>query len=542
MNVARWTSKKIFRDQQGQSLVSVITAIPVVVVVSLAVGTMVHATYNEVYRFRVRSEANTLQQDLRTTLDSRASCASSLAGASQFNSTAATSAEGMDITYNLPDGTVVGSNVILPKYGIRVNSLKFKAFTSGGMDFANDPRIPGNQLQYGELMIRTEDLNSDSKIAYRDQSLGGVVLSVDADGGISRCFLLDQGFDMCTESGGTPDASGNCVLPSLCPLGKLYSGLDGSGNPICVAPATLIANSCPAGMLLVSNGGGSASCKVAPTPTPVPTPTPAPSPSPTPTPTVTPVVTPTPTVTPTVTPFATPTVTPTVSPTVTPTATPSATPSPTPTATPTPTPIPTPTPTPGPMDPQIIYTQQQLANASSNMSIKCKNFLSNTTPLDLTATNDVTLTGAKTHYVLDSARNFTADGVGAVDVTVNSAVNVPLLKGATDFFIRTQYLDTMFSGGDKFLFVLKNIKVIYTSAGPICATAETIELMDGIAGNHQIIAKSIGLIDGGTGSLSIYGATVNTVKNYTGDICLFGGAKILNLVSAPLAKVRTDCP
>jgi hypothetical protein len=122
----------------------------------------------------------------------------------------------------------------------------------------------------------------------------------------------------------------------------------------------------------------------------------------------------------------------------------------------------------------------------------------------------------KTHYVLNSARNFTADGVGAVDVTVNSAVNVPLLKGATDFFVRTQYLDTMFSGGDKFLFVLKNIKVIYTSAGPICA--------------------------GGTGTLSIYGATVNTVKNYTGDICLFGGAKILNLVSAPLAKVRTDCP
>ena len=176
------------------------------------------------------------------------------------------------------------------------------------------------------------------------------------------------------------------------------------------------------------------------------------------------------------------------------------------------------------------------------MSAACKTFLSNTTPLDLTATNDVVLSGAKLHYVLPSARNFTADGVGAIDVTVNSAVNVPLLKGATDFFVRTQYLDTMFSGGDKFLMVLKHLRIIYTSAGPICASAETIDTLDGVAGHHHIIAKSIGLVDRGTGSLSIYGATVNTVNGYTGDICLFNGAKILNLINAPLAKVRTDCP
>lgn len=546
MNVCRWTARNFICNQKGQSLVSLLTAIPVVVLVSLSVATMVHATYNEVYRFRVRNEANSLQQALRTTLDSRAACASSLTGTDVFDSAAATSANGMDMNYRLEDGSVVGSNVVLPKFGIRVNSLKFKAFSNGGLDFASDPRLPGNQLQYGELVIRTEDLNPDSRVVHREQSLGGVVLSVATDGNISRCFLLDQGFDLCTQSGGTEDASGHCTLPALCPIGSLFTGFDGSMNPICVTPATLLATSCPAGMLLVSNGAGNASCQLAPTPTPAATATPVPTPTvpPTVTPTVTPAPSPTPTVTPSASPTVTPTVTPVVTPTVTPTVTPSPTASPSPTATPvpTPTPVPSPTPTPGPLDPQIIYTQQQLAFASTSMSAQCKAFLSITTPIDLTATNDVTISGTATHYVLDSARNFTANGIGAQDVTVNSAINVPYLKGATNFYIRTQYLDTLFAGGQKYLYVMKNLKVIFVSAGPICASAETIETINGASGNHQIIAKSVGLYDGGTGSISFYGATVNTVKNYVGTICLFNGAKILNLVSSPLATVRTDCP
>lgn len=507
METNKLNVKRFVSNERGEGLVSVLAAVPAVVFASLLVGTMVHATYNEVNRFRVRGESGSLQQELRLTLDTGTSCAESLTGANHFNTHDATSAEGMDMTYRLSDGSIAATDTVLEKYGLKVNSLKFKAFTNGGLNFAEDPRVSGNMLQYGELVINTSDLSKG--IARRDQSLGGVVLSVASNGNISRCFLLDKGFEMCAESGGTLDADNKCIFPSPCPIGQMNSGWDGSGHATCVTPAALLANSCPAGMVLVSNGAGGASCQVVTAASPSPTPSPSPSPSPS------------------------------ASPTVSPTASPTVTPSPTPTPSPSPSPTPKPT---GPMDPHIIYTLTQLENVSSKMSADCKTFLSNTSPLDLTATNDVTIDGSMPAYLLESARSFTANGVASKSVTVNSAVNVPLLKGATDFYVRTQYMDQMFSGGDKFLMVLKHLNTIYTSAGPICASAESIDLLKGVAGQHHIIAKSIGLVDRGSGSLHIYGATINTVDGYVGNICLFNGAKILNLINAPLAKVKTDCP
>lgn len=504
---------KLIANQHGQTLTSMIVAIPMVVIISLLAGSVVFGTYKEVSKIKTRKDANYVQQELREVLDSRAACASSLDDSSRiYKNTAASSHQGMDMAYMLSDGTsVIRKNEVLLKYGIRVNSLKYKVYNSGGTNFSEDPRIPGNMLQYGELIINTEPLAADSELKSHDQSIGGVVLSTTPAGNISRCFLLDQGFDLCLEAGGTYDASGNCRLPAACPVGQAFSGNDNLGNPICVPPEVILANACPAGMVLISDGAGEAHCQF-----PLPAPTPKATPGPTPTP----------------------------SPTAAPSPASTSTPVPTATPTPTPTPIPTPTPKPGPPDPQQTYTKQQLAFASKDMPPECWAFLSNMAPLDLLATNDVTVTGTLGDYYLPKARIFSAPHMASDSFILDSAVQVTSIKGSSKYFaVRTQYLDEMFGGGPKFLLVLKNLKRIYTSAGNICASAETIESLEGIAGGHNhIVAKSIGLIKGGSGSYHIYGATVNTVSGFTGDICLFNGAKIINYDSKNLGTVRTDCP
>lgn len=517
MNVFKPSFVKLLANRRGETLTSILVTIPMVIIISTLAGTVVYATYKEVTKLKARQNGDYLHQELREVLDSRQTCAASLDDSSRiYDNHAASSAQGMDLAFVLNQGaTLVKSNVDIPKHGVHVNSLKFRTYNTGGINFSEDPRIPGNSLQYGELIINTQPLSPESEIKKRDQAIGGVVLSTKPDGTISRCFLLDQGFDLCIEAGGSYAANGSCMLPAFCPLGRAYTGNDNLNNPICVLPGDVLANSCPAGMVLVSDGAGEANCQ-APDATPTPTPTPA----------------------------ATPTVTPSASPVPpsSPTPVPTATPAPTPTPTPVPTPTPTPTPVPGPPHPTTVYTQRQLTNVSRDMSPECRTFLSDTRNLDLTATNDVTERGSLGDYYLAKARIFNGISISSDDFHLDSAVQVNIHGSSKYYAVRTQYLEEFFGAGPKFLYVLKNFKKIYTSSGDICATAETIESILNNAGDNHIIAQSIGLIDSGTGSFHIYGATVNTVKNFNGDICLYNGAKIINYAASNHGTVRTDCP
>lgn len=177
------------------------------------------------------------------------------------------------------------------------------------------------------------------------------------------------------------------------------------------------------------------------------------------------------------------------------------------------------------------------------MTPECKAFLSNNTPLDLSATNDVNIKGSHDDVYVPKVRIFTTvPSIAADSLTIDNAVQVSS-RGATKFFyIRTQYLESFRGAGLKFLMVSKNIKLISFSSGDICAAAETIDTIENSSGSHTIVAKSIGLIDSFVGNLNIYGATVNTVNGYNGDICLYNGAKIINYKSNNHGTVRTDCP
>ncbi|MGZ6395819.1 MAG: hypothetical protein ACXWQA_16560, partial [Pseudobdellovibrionaceae bacterium] len=141
----------VLKNERGQGLISILTAIPVTVVAVLLIGTVIYAIQKESTQIKSKGEANIVEQNLRLILDSRNDCASRLdASTTTYNLTAASSATGMDLAYLLNDMTSVArSNQSLPKYGIYINTLKFKVYASGGTNFSADPRIPGNQLQYG---------------------------------------------------------------------------------------------------------------------------------------------------------------------------------------------------------------------------------------------------------------------------------------------------------------------------------------------------------------------------------------------------------
>lgn len=529
-------------NERGQSLVSVLTAIPVVVITSTLIGTVVYATYQESSRFKARSEINQVQQELRLILDSKDECAAHLDDSARtYDAAAAQSVQGMDVAFKLNDGSsVIRSNQVLVRYGVFVNSLKYRAYSSGGGNFLEDPRIPGNQLQYGEMILNSQVMTAANApvMRVRDVSLGSVVISVAPDGNISRCFLIDQAYDLCAAAGGEPDPIVRCRFKNRCAMGMFYAGDDASGNAKCITPEQALTSSCPAGMVLTSNGAGDATCQW-PYPTPTPTPLLTPTPVPTLTPTPGPTVTPTPSATPTVTPTVTPSVSPTVTPTVTPD--PSVTPPPPPTPTPSSTPVPTPTPDPYAGEPMYAYTFSQLGGASSTMSAQCRSFLGITSPVDLTSDQDIYASGGVGNYYLDKGRSVSVGSMtGGAQIDSAVLVNIQGNTGASQ--ARAQYGSNVISNtNDVSLFILRDIQSITGNTGDLCIGAQNITTINGSTGNHHIIAMNIGLISGNTGTMHIYGATVNKARGNTGDICLHNGARVLDYDASNTGRLRTDC-
>jgi hypothetical protein len=509
----------VIKNEKGQGLLSVLVSLPSAVIVCALVATIIGAAHTQFAKTKAKVEANKFKQSLRQTLDLRKDCGSHLDPSTRFyDATQAMSPNGMDVAFVLNDGvSVARTNQELANYGVYIKSLKYKTYASGGSNFADDPRVPGNKLQYGEVIVNSRAISGPA-VAVRDQSLGSVVMSVDPTGNISSCFLVDRAFDLCVESGGTPDSDPDirCRMPSACAEGLVFMGFNSSGNPNCVPPQVALANACPVGMVLVSDGAGGATCQA---PTSVASATPAPTSTPVPTASATP----------------------------SPSGTPSSTATPTPTPTPTPVSVPTPVPTPTPaptIELQYAYTASQLLTASTKMTSACKAFLSSPNAVNMSATNDVTISGLSSDYYLASGRNVSVSG-NSGNVVVDSAVyaNIQGNSGTVGTRVTAQYGGAISgNSGNSYAFILRDLTSYEGNSGGLCISAQSIGKLSGGSGYHSVVATNVGVITGNSGNMDIYGATVNTVSGNSGTICLHNGAKIINYDSTNSGTVSTTCP
>lgn len=257
-------NKSLLRNNHGVSLVSMVVAIPLACALVAFLGSLSTDLFQRFQESQAKNNAVEIQDYLRKSLQSGPVCTQLLHASSRKYNPVKAQGDGLDLAFTLDDNTsVIASNQDLRSYGVRVNSLKFKAL-NGGASFQEDPAQPQNNLYYGTLHLNASELRPGG-ITKKDAIVSGLMLSVNPTTlDISRCFLTDGEFDLCGQLGGNKvvAADGTVTCQATHDCGSLlWTGFDASGNPVCKSLPTLIGEFCPAGETLVANGSGSAICR-----------------------------------------------------------------------------------------------------------------------------------------------------------------------------------------------------------------------------------------------------------------------------------------
>lgn len=191
------------------------------------------------------------------------------AATSVFNSSMATSQQGMPMAFAIEGNTLIArDNEELKEFDLKVTSLRFKVpspLTSAGPDTS----ISGNNLYVGHLYLGVENrASSEPKLGgqyMKVRSIGTLTVSVNpTTSRIDNCFALMDMKQACVDIGGTYNSNAvpKCKLPYPCAgTSSIFLGYDASGYALCKGVAQLTGENCPDGSFIVSNGNGKASCK-----------------------------------------------------------------------------------------------------------------------------------------------------------------------------------------------------------------------------------------------------------------------------------------
>lgn len=249
-------------SQRGSTLMEMMVVIPLALLLVFGMSVALQELFEKFQGFKAKSESLMAQDFLRSSFMTPATCSSHLQNSTREYNPSLAGAGKLPLAFSLGDGDdVAQTGAILTKYGLRVDSLTYRVLPEG-VNYMLDPLIGGNTLQYGLAVIETSKISNGVEVKNAPQILSGLVLSVDPSRKISRCFILDDTYDLCGAVGGHLYATGGktyCYAGSPC-INQLLSGFDGLGNAICKGLDTLVAESCPADQFLVSNGAGGANC------------------------------------------------------------------------------------------------------------------------------------------------------------------------------------------------------------------------------------------------------------------------------------------
>jgi len=259
----------ILQNRKGATLMELMVAIPLGLFLVYGMSVALQDLFKNFYTLRAKNESLIAQDFLRDAMVTPASCTSHLQNSTRDYHPNLASQGKLQLAFSL-DNTddIVKSGSTLTKQNLYINSLTYRVLPEG-VDYMADPLFPGNMLQYGMAVIEASKINTGHEIRNAPQILSGLVLSVDPNRKISRCFILDNSYDLCGAVGGsqytevTPaGAKPRCTIVASCPPGKIPMGVDGNGNAICLDVAQAVAQACPTkNTYLATDGTGKPYCR-----------------------------------------------------------------------------------------------------------------------------------------------------------------------------------------------------------------------------------------------------------------------------------------
>jgi hypothetical protein len=256
--------------QKGTSIIEVLAAIPIGLVVVFTLSTAMRGFVTDIQSFKSKNESTITQNVLRDVMATSKVCSDHLRANTRTYDMGLAQDGKLNLSFSLDDGgSVLETGSDLPKYNIHINSLIYQLLPDGA-NYMDDPLLPGNNLQYGTVVVETSKISTGPMIRNAPQTVSGLVLSVDSQNKISRCFLIDDSYNLCAAVGGHLYNDGTrdyCYAANPCG-DKLMTGFDASGNPICVDIKGLVGQRCPSNQFLVSDGNGNSACTPLPGSTP----------------------------------------------------------------------------------------------------------------------------------------------------------------------------------------------------------------------------------------------------------------------------------
>jgi len=252
----------LLRSKKGATLMEMMVIIPLSLLLVFGLSVALQDLSKNFQIFKSKNETLIVQDLLRDVIRTSALCSSSLRSNTRTFDAVAATAGTMNLSFSVDGGTVIETGASLVSQNLRINSLTYKVLPDG-INFMDDLSEAGNRLQYGFLMAEIAKISQGQQARSQQQTLTGLVLSVNAANQITRCFLVDDSVDACGLIGGHPYNDGThnyCYSAVYCPPPKLLKGADASGAPICVDLGSFVGTQCPSGQFLATNSAGVAVC------------------------------------------------------------------------------------------------------------------------------------------------------------------------------------------------------------------------------------------------------------------------------------------